>query len=109
MVTFKHETLGQRVLFSTGKAAGNLASEVSRLGAQRVMVVASDSATELARDVCAGIEVALWHHDVVMHVPIETAEKARTAAAEEGIDLLVCIGGGSTTGLAKAVAMTSRL
>ena len=108
-LTFDHVTLGQRVLFGTGKAAANLAAEVARLGARRVMVIASDFETEMARAVAADIEVALWHHDVVMHVPIEVAEKARAAAAEHGIDLLVCVGGGSTTGLAKAVAMTSHL
>lgn len=109
MLTFDHETLGQRVLFGTGAAASNLATEVSRLGAHRVMVIASDFEAEMARAVSANIEVALWHNDVVMHVPIETAQKARAAAAEHGIDLLVCVGGGSTTGLAKAIAMTSRL
>ncbi|WP_309076202.1 maleylacetate reductase [Paenarthrobacter sp.] len=106
---FDHVALGQRVLFGSGKAAANLAAEVARLSAQRVMVIASDSATPLARAVAAEIEVAVWHHDVVMHVPIEVAEKARAAAAEAGIDLLVCVGGGSTTGLAKAIALTSRL
>jgi maleylacetate reductase len=106
---FDHVTLGQRVLFGTGAAAGNLAAEVSRLDARRVMVIASDFETEMARAVAADIEVALWHHEVVMHVPIEVADKARAAAAETGIDLLVCVGGGSTTGLAKAIAMTSRL
>jgi maleylacetate reductase len=108
-LTFDHVTLGQRVLFGTGAAAANLAAEVARLGAQRVMVIASDFETPMARTVAAEIEVALWHHDVVMHVPIEVAEKARAAAAEAGIDLLICVGGGSTTGLAKAIAMTSRL
>jgi maleylacetate reductase len=108
-LTFDHETLGQRVLFGTGAAAANLAAEVARLGAERVMVIASDFETPMARTVAAGIQVALWHHDVVMHVPVGTAEKARAAAAEHGIDLLVCVGGGSTTGLAKAIAMTSRL
>lgn len=108
-LTFDHVTLGQRVLFGTGTAAANLAAEVARLGAGRVMVIASDFETEMARTVAADIEVALWHHDVVMHVPIETAEKARAAAAGHDIDLLVCVGGGSTTGLAKAIAMTSRL
>jgi maleylacetate reductase len=106
---FDHVTLGQRVLFGTGAAAANLAAEVARLGADRVMVIASDFETEMARAVAADIDVALWHHDVVMHVLIEVAEKARAAAAEAGIDLLVCVGGGSTTGLAKAIAMTSRL
>jgi maleylacetate reductase len=108
-LTFDHVTLGQRVLFGTGNAAANLAAETARLGAQRVMVIASDFATPMAQTVAGDIGVALWYHDVVMHVPLETAEKARAAAAEHGIDLLVCVGGGSTTGLAKAVAMTSRL
>jgi maleylacetate reductase len=40
-------------------------------------------------------------------VPLEVAERARTAAVAAGIDLIVCVGGGSTTGLAKAVAMTT--
>jgi maleylacetate reductase len=53
------------------------------------------------------VDVALWHTDVVQHVPVETAEKARKAAADAGIDLIVCVGGGSTTGLAKAVALTT--
>jgi alcohol dehydrogenase class IV len=42
-----------------------------------------------------------------MHVPIEVAERARAAAAEHDVDLLVSIGGGSATGLAKAVALTT--
>lgn len=51
--------------------------------------------------------VALVYEDVVQHVPTVNAEHARRAAADHGIDLLVCIGGGSATGLAKAVALTS--
>src|SRR5699024_2377407 len=46
---------------------------------------------------------------VVMHVPIEKAEKARAAAKTAEIDLIIAIGGGSATGLAKAIALTSGL
>ena len=54
--------------------------------------------------------MALNCDDVVLHVPVEVGRKrARAAAAEHGIDLLVCVGGGSTTGLAKAVALTTGL
>lgn len=106
---FEHVTLGQRVLFGTGKAAGNLAAEVSRLGAERVMVIAGESEAPIAAAVTGGIGVALNYDDVAPHVPLEKAEKARAAAKEHGIDLLVCVGGGSTTGLAKAIAMTTRL
>jgi maleylacetate reductase len=44
-----------------------------------------------------------------MHVPVEVAERARAVAAEHEADALVCVGGGSTTGLAKAVALTTGL
>ncbi|MHA6969342.1 maleylacetate reductase (plasmid) [Glutamicibacter bergerei] len=108
-LVFEHSTLGQRVLFGSGKAASNLAAEVARTGAQRVMVIAAEFEAPIAAAVTRDIEVALNYDDVAPHVPIEKAEKARVAAAEHGIDLLVCIGGGSTTGLAKAVAMTSGL
>ncbi|RZA10580.1 MAG: maleylacetate reductase, partial [Lysobacteraceae bacterium] len=45
----------------------------------------------------------------VMHVPIETAREAREVAAKLGADCAVAIGGGSTTGLGKAIAMESGL
>jgi maleylacetate reductase len=106
-LVFEHVTLGQRVLFGSGKAAEHLAAEVSRLGARRVMVIASESEAAIADIVCAGISPVLRWHDVVMHVPVEKAEAARAAAVEDDIDLLVCVGGGSTTGLAKAVALTT--
>jgi alcohol dehydrogenase class IV len=55
------------------------------------------------------LPVALRWREVVQHVPVEVAHRARKAAVEAGVDALVSIGGGSTTGLAKAVAMTTRL
>jgi maleylacetate reductase len=45
----------------------------------------------------------------VMHVPLEVAERARAVARDHDVDVVVCVGGGSTTGLAKAVALTSGL
>jgi alcohol dehydrogenase class IV len=44
-----------------------------------------------------------------MHVPIETAREARDAARRLGADCAVAIGGGSTTGLGKAIALDSGL
>lgn len=109
MLTFEHVTLGQRVLFGTGLASSNLEAEVQRLNARRVMVIAAPFEAEIARMVTEKIDVALNHDEVVMHVPIEVAKRARAAALDHEIDLLVCVGGGSTTGLAKAIAMTSGL
>lgn len=106
-LNFAHETLGQRLLFGSGEATKNLTEEVARLGATRVMVIAATFEAEIAKTVTSGINVALTYDDVVQHIPIEKAEDARRAALENQIDLLICVGGGSTTGLAKAIAMTS--
>ncbi len=106
---FEHVSLPQRMRFATGGARENLAAEIEALGASRVMVIASEGERELAHSVADGLPVVRWHHEVVMHVPVEVAERARSAAYADGVDALVCIGGGSTTGLAKAVALTTGL
>jgi maleylacetate reductase len=106
---FVHDTLPQRVCFGSGEAAPSLTREAGRLGATRIMLIASAGEMQLADSVAKDIPVALRYDDVVMHVPVEVADRARQAAAESGADLLVSVGGGSTTGLAKAVALTSGL
>lgn len=108
-LVFEHVTLGQRVLFGTGAAARNLGAEVARLGAKRVMVIAGKSQAETAATIIETFKSALIFEDIAPHVPLEKAQMARAAAARHGIDLLVSIGGGSTTGLAKAVALDTRL
>lgn len=102
-------TLGQRVLFGSGKAAEHLAAELARLGSRKVMVIASEAETVIASIVTRDIDVALHYVDISPHVPVEKAEKARSAATEHDIDVVVSVGGGSTTGLAKAIALTSAL
>lgn len=106
-LVFDHLTLGQRVLFGSGLASEHVAAEVDRLQASKVMVIASKSARKLAEEVTARINVSLWHDEVIMHVPVDIAAYAREAAEGSSIDLIVCVGGGSTTGLAKAVALTT--
>lgn len=104
---FEHVTLGQRVLFGTGQASTYIAKEAGRLGSKRTMVIASESEVSAAQASLNDVPVTLWWHNVAQHVPIDVAGSARSAAAEADIDLIVCVGGGSTTGLAKAVALTS--
>jgi maleylacetate reductase len=106
---FVHDTLPQRVAFGSGEAAANLSREIANLGATRVMLIAAKAEADLADTIAVGIPMALRHDDVVMHVPVEVAERARTAAASSDVDVLVSVGGGSTTGLAKAIALTTGL
>lgn len=102
---FTHDTLAQRVVFGSGIAATAVVEEVMRLGGARVMVIAGTSQAALADRVTAGLERALRWGEVRQHVPVELARRARAAAAEAGVDVVVSVGGGSTTGLAKAIAM----
>ena len=108
-LSFTHETLPQRVVLEAGGARTRVVQEVERLGASRVMLIASGTGSGPADDVATGLSVALRWSEVVQHVPLEVAQRARAAAVDAGVDVLVPVGGGSTTGLAKAVAMTTHL
>lgn len=106
---FTHLSLPQRVTFASGEAPAAVAAEVAALGGTKVMLIASERENTLADPISAELPVVLRHEEVVMHVPIEVATRARDAAAASGADILVSVGGGSTTGLAKAVALTTGL
>jgi maleylacetate reductase len=106
-VQFSHDWLPQRVRFAPGGAADAVAEEVRRLGGARVMAIASDASR--AEPLLVDVPVGVLHTDVAMHVPAEVAERGRAVAGEHDVDLLVCVGGGSTTGLAKAIALSTGL
>jgi maleylacetate reductase len=101
---FEHDTLSQRVVLAAGEAAGRVRSELDRLHSPKVMVIGSERSRRLL-DALADRARLTWT-EVVQHVPVELAERARTAADEAGIDAIVAVGGGSAIGLAKAVALT---
>jgi maleylacetate reductase len=97
------------VVFAVGAARDQLGDEVARLGGRRVLLIATDRERPVAAELVDGVPVVDTFDGVRMHVPIEVAEQARRRAAEVGADLLLSIGGGSTTGTAKAIALTSGL
>jgi len=103
---FVHNGLGQRVRFASAAAAEAVADEVASFGGARLMVIASESRRELAERLTGNLPVVLWHREVVEHVPATVAERARAAASSAAVDAVLCVGGGSTTGLAKAVVAT---
>jgi maleylacetate reductase len=106
---FIHDTLGQRVLFGSGLAADHLAAEVQRLGATRPLVIDGSNRPGLAETITRAIQPVGYFDGVVEHVPVSVAHEARQVAGEISVDLLVSIGGGSATGVAKSVAMTTGL
>jgi len=107
---FVHESAPMRVVFRAGSLA-DVPSEVDRLGAQRVLLVSGGPEAAFADRlaVALGNRLAARFTDVVMHVPVEVARAAAQAAKESNADLVVCLGGGSATGAAKAIALESGL
>jgi alcohol dehydrogenase class IV len=108
---FTYDQLPARIVFGPGRARTALADEITRLGVERVLVIAStrDADRVAALTAPLGARVAGTFTAVREHVPLPTAEAARAAAADVRADALLAIGGGSTTGAAKAVALTARI
>jgi alcohol dehydrogenase class IV len=107
---FIYNSLPSRVVFRVG-ALDDLAAEIDRLGARRALVLSTPEQRASAEDVARrlGDRSAGVYDKAVMHVPIETAEAARDVAKSLNADCCVAIGGGSTIGLGKAIALTSDL
>jgi alcohol dehydrogenase class IV len=102
---FTYSALPGRVVFGAGAARTRLAPELEALGARRVLLIAAEPELELARSLAPGVNAEF--SEVRQHVPVEIARRATAAA--EGADALLSIGGGSTTGTAKAVAFATGL
>ena len=99
-----------RVVFGAGSLC-HLATEVDRLGARRALVLCTPGQARSGARVAAllGERSAGVFAHAVMHVPIESARAARDEARRAGADCAVALGGGSTTGLGKAIALESGL
>jgi maleylacetate reductase len=99
-----------RVVFGAGSLA-QLPTEIERLGARRALVLSTAEQQASAEHVAAmlGARAVGVFAQAVMHVPIETAREAREAARRLEADCAVAVGGGSTTGLGKAIALDSGL
>jgi maleylacetate reductase len=110
MRAFVYSSQPSRVVFRAG-ALDDLAAEIERLGAHRALVLSTPEQRASAEDVSKrlGGRSAGVYDKAVMHVPIETAAAAREVAKSLNADCCVAVGGGSTIGLGKAIALTSDL
>jgi len=110
MRSFTYSAQPARVVFGAG-AVAKLPAELERLGAKRALVLStpgrSADVQRLAQ--ALGERYAGLYDKAAMHVPMEIAVEARHVAAACGADCCVAVGGGSTIGLGKAIALTSGL
>jgi len=110
MKQFHYKALPIDVHFGVGKS--NEAKEILlQYGYQKVLVITTpgqkEAGSQLAKElqeICAGV-----YPYAVMHVPVEVADKAVKFVRDNSIDCCLALGGGSTIGLAKAIALKTRL
>lgn len=110
MEPFVYNGLPARVIFGAG-SLDQLGREIELLGATRALLLSTPQQRAQTEAIGArlGERAAGVFAEAVMHVPLETARQARAYATQVGADCAIAIGGGSTTGLGKAIALETSL
>jgi alcohol dehydrogenase class IV len=107
---FIYQGVPGRVVFGSGTIA-KVGDEAARLGISRALVLSTPQqkaeAERVARLLGARAQAIFPH--ARMHTPVDVTEEAMAIVKRKSIDGTVAIGGGSTTGLGKAIALRTDL
>ena len=111
MEAFDYTPLQGRVVFGQGSLA-RIADEVQLLGCRRPYVLSDahhvDGAAARVLQLL-GDQVAGFSTEATMHTPVDVTERVLQRLHAAAPDCLVSLGGGSTTGLSKALALRTDL
>lgn len=94
-----------RIVFGAG-AIARTAEMVEALGCSRALVLATphqEADAEALADRLGPLTVGIFA-EAAMHTPVAVTERALEAMSAAGADCTIALGGGSTTGLGKAIA-----
>ncbi len=103
---FTYTALPLRVRFERGGRT-KAGEEMQWLGRQRAMVLSTPQQRAQAEEIAAALGAlsAGVLPVATMHTPVQVTEQALTKLQQAGADCTVAVGGGSTIGLAKAIAL----
>lgn len=108
--SFVYTQRERKLVFGVGTRHG-LVQYLNELESQKVFVISDPNGASALTDIvapCAARVVHIWT-DVRQHVPEDLAASAREEVTRAGADTLLTFGGGSSTGLAKAIALSHEL
>lgn len=108
--SFTARSAAVRVRFGAGIRSA-LAEEMDSLGVHRALILTTPQQSEMAdefAEYCAGKAVGRFT-GAAMHTPVNVSEEATNLAHKLGADVVISVGGGSTTGLGKAIALRTDL
>jgi maleylacetate reductase len=99
-----------RVVFGAGSLQ-HLEREMDLLGVKRALVLSTPEQQPQADDIARrlGARAAGVFSKAVMHTPIESVQAGREEAKRRDADVTLAVGGGSTVGLAKGIALEAGL
>ena len=107
---FIYNGLPSRVVFGTGTLA-ELTAEVDHLRVKRALILTTPTRTAWGDEITAmlGNRAAGVFSGAVMHTPVDVTDKAMAVVRQLGVDCTIAMGGGSTVGLGKAIALRTGL
>lgn len=110
MNSFRYEGLPTHVLFGQGTIT-QLAEIIGEVGGTRALLLSTPHQADQASALVAPAGDLIVGHftDAAMHTPVDVTERALALLNATRADCLVAIGGGSTIGLAKALALRTDL
>jgi alcohol dehydrogenase class IV len=110
MQNFTYQAAPMRVIFGTGTLR-ELPAELARLNISRALILATPHQARQAEEIAVmvGQRTVGTFAQAEMHTPVHVTERALIRVNELDADGVVAIGGGSTTGLGKAIALRTDL
>jgi maleylacetate reductase len=110
MTSFTYNGLPGRVIFGAG-SRDRLAQEIEQLGCTRALILSTSGHEREAKELALRIgKLAVAQFPgAVMHTPVAVSEQAVNVARSVNADCTVALGGGSTIGLGKAIALRTDL
>jgi alcohol dehydrogenase class IV len=100
----------QRIVFGSGTLKG-IGKEAARLGIKRALILSTPEQKNQAEAIAGliGEATAGIFAGARMHTPVEVTETAMAVIRDKAADGTIAVGGGSTTGLGKAIALRTGL
>jgi alcohol dehydrogenase class IV len=110
MDPFVYNAAPGRVVFGHGTMA-KVGEEMGRLGLKRALVLTTPQQDSDGRKLAdmLGVQCAGTYAKATMHTPLNITEESMQLAKALNIDCTIALGGGSTTGLGKAIAYRTDL